>query len=162
MDTGTVCFGVDIGKKGAIVSVDLEGTCLYGTDMYADDDELTHYWQLIAKSHPSVQIVVEKVWSNPKWGRRHCFEFGRQKGRAECAITAAGLSFHRVTPTGWQGHFDMHKTPFERSGSKGQTAWKKRLQQLAIKIFDGRVTLSQADAYLLAEYCRQRTLEEWK
>lgn len=161
MADGTICIGVDPGKRGAIVLLNWDGSINYRTDMYADDDELTHFWQLLAKSHPSIYVVVEKVWSNPKWGRRHCFEFGRQKGRIECAITAAGLDFKRITPTTWQKHFGMQKTPFERSGSKGQTAWKKRLQRKAIEIFDGSVTLSQADAFLMAEYCRQRTMEEW-
>ena len=159
---GTVCVGVDPGKTGAIVLLWTDARIIDAWDMPQDDDELSDLWHTLAKSYPSVEIVVEKVWSNPKWGRRHCFEFGRQKGRIEMAITAAGFSFRRVTPTTWQRFFEMQKTPFERSGGKGQRDWKKRLHALAKQKFNGRVTLSQADAWLMAEYCRLNTLEEWK
>lgn len=162
MDNSTRCYGVDPGKTGAIVGVDIDSGTPRGLDMPMDDDELCAFWRDTAVIHSHVEIVVEKVWSNPVWGRRHCFEFGRQKGRIECSITAAGLTFRRITPTDWQGYFDMHKTPYERSGGKGQREWKKRLQALAILKFNGRVSLSQADAWLMAEYCRLRTLEEWK
>jgi len=162
MGDGTVCFGVDPGKKGAIVGVQLDARLVSGIDMPVDDEELTVFWHTVAKCHSSVQIVVENVWSNPKWGRRHCFEFGRQKGRIECAITAAGLDFRRITPTEWQRYFDLKKTPFERIGYKGQKEWKTRLWAEAKAKFNGRVSLSQADAFLMAEFCRRRTLEEWK
>ena len=162
MHDGTVCFGNDPGKKGAIVGIYLDATVLFGVDMPQDDSELADFWHTVAFTHSHVEIVVEKVWSNPKWGKRHCFEFGRQKGRIEMAITAAGLDFRRITPTGWQRYFGMQKTPFEQSGYKGQKEWKTRLWTLAKTKFNGRVTLSQADAYLMAEYCRLNTLEEWK
>lgn len=162
MDDGTVCYGVDPGKKGAIVGLDLDARLVCNIDMPVDDEELADVWHAVAKRYPSVQIVVEKVWSNPKWGRRHCFEFGRQRGRIEQAITSAGLKYRRITPTGWQGHFGLKKTPFERQGYKGQKEWKNRLWAEAKERFNGRVTLSQADAFLMAAYCCQRTLEEWK
>jgi hypothetical protein len=162
IDRATRCYGVDPGKLGAIVGLDLDSGNACGIDMPVDEAELAALWQSIAHDYPTVEIVVEKVWSNPKWGRRHCFEFGRQKGRIEMAITSAGLPFRRITPVGWQGFFDMHKTPYERSGGKGQREWKKRLQQLAKLKFNGRVSLSQADAWLMAEYCRLHTLEGWK
>jgi len=152
-------YGADPGKTGAIVSLSEDARVLFGVDMPTDDEELADLWHTVAKSTADIYVVVEKVWSNPVWGKRHCFEFGRQKGRIEMAIVAAGLSFFRIQPTTWQGHFGMHKTPEERQGYQGQRLWKKRLQAKAIEIFDGRVTLSRADAYLLAEYCRQSVLE---
>lgn len=161
MDSTTVCFGVDPGKAGAIVGLLLSGKVLHGIDMPVDELELVVFWQTVAVCHSDVEIVVEKVWSNPQWGKRHCFEFGRQRGRIETAITAAGFEFRRIPPTTWQKFFGMQKTPFERTGYKGQREWKKRLQALAIEKFDGRVTLSRADAYLQAEYCRLITLEGW-
>ncbi len=161
MDPTTVAFGVDPGKTGAIVGLTLAGKVLHGIDMPVDEVELCAFWQLIAHNHSSVEVVVEKVWSNPKWGKRHCFEFGRQRGRIETAITAAGLDYRRVPPTTWQRYFGMKKTPFEKIGYKGQKEWKKRLQALAVEKFDGRVTLSRADAYLQAEYCRLNTMEGW-
>jgi len=139
MDDGTVCYGVDPGKKGAIVGLRLNGERICAEDMPVDDDELADVWHTIAKCFSSVQIVVEKVWSNPKWGKRHCFEFGRQKGRIEMAITAAGFSFRRIPPTTWQRYFGMQKTPFERSGYKGQKEWKNRLRQLAVSKFNGQI-----------------------
>ena len=152
-------YGADPGKTGAIVSLREDASVVFGVDMAQDDEELADLWHSVAKSTADIYVVVEKVWSNPIWGKRHCFEFGRQKGRLEMSITSAGLSFFRIQPTTWQGFFGMHKTPEERSGYKGQRLWKKRLQALAINIFDGRVTLSRADAYLMAEYCRQNVLE---
>jgi len=160
MDSEIVCFGVDPGKLGAIVSVKRDGAAIFGIDMPVDDTELAGLWQSAARKNPVVAIIVEKVWSNPLWGKRHCFEFGRQRGRIEMAITAAGLSFKLVSPITWQRYFGMQKTPFEKSGYKGQREWKKRLWMLAKTKFNGSVTLSQADAYLIAEYCRLNTLEE--
>ncbi len=161
MDDGTICFGCDPGKTGAIVGLGLDATVVLGVDMPTDDAELADLWHTLAVDHSSVQIVVEKVWSNPKWGKRHCFEFGRQKGRLEMAITAAGFEFRRIPPTVWQRYFGMQKTPFERSGYKGQKEWKNRLKALAVEKFNGRVSLAQADAWLMAEYCRLNTKEEW-
>ncbi len=162
MDDGSVYCGSDPGKTGANVCLTYDGTVVFGDDMPTDDEELADLWRSVAKSYPSVYITVEKVWSNPKWGKRHCFEFGRQKGRLEMAITAAGLTFRRIQPTVWQRYFGMQKTPFEQSGCKGQKEWKNRLKALAVKKFNGSVSLSQADAWLMAEYCRLNTLEEWK
>ena len=162
MVTGTRVYGADPGKLGAIVGLDLDGGSPYSIDMPLDDDELAAVWRAIPERSPIVEIVVEKVWSNPKWGKRHCFEFGRQKGRLEMAITAAGLTFRRIQPTVWQRYFGMQKTPFEQSGYKGQKEWKNRLKALAVKKFNGSVSLSQADAWLMAEYCRLNTLEKWK
>ena len=160
-DDGTVCFGADPGKTGAIVGLTLEATVVVAIDMPSNDEDLAKFWYSIAEAHSDVQVVVEKVWSNPKWGKRHCFEFGRQKGRLEMAITAAGFTFRRIPPTVWQRYFGMQKTPFERSGYKGQKEWKNRLKALAVEKFNGRVSLAQADAWLMAEYCRLNTLEEW-
>ncbi len=162
MDNETRCYGVDPGKTGAIVGLDLDAGNPFSCDMPVDDEELADLWHTIAKFNPSIEITLEKVWSNPIWGRRHCFEFGRQKGRIEMAITAAGLSFRRIPPTTWQRYFGMQKTPYERSGYKGQREWKNRLKALAVSKFNGSVTLPQADAWLMAEYCRLNTLEEWK
>ncbi len=160
MQDGTVCFGADPGKAGAIVGLHLDASVIFGVDMPQDDTDLADLWHSIAKSYTNVHVVVEKVWSNPIWGKRHCFEFGRQKGRIEMAIASAGLDFWRITPTTWQKHFELSKTPYERAEKyKGQRVWKKRLHQLAISKFDGRVTLSQADAYLIAEYCREAVLK---
>jgi len=162
MGDGTICAGVDPGKTGAFVLLGTDAQIIEAWDMPQDDGELSTTWQSFAYAYPNMEIVVEKVWSNPKWGKRHCFEFGRQKGRIEMAITAAGFSFRRIPPTTWQRYFNMQKTPFERSGYKGQKEWKNRLRQLAVSKFNGRVSLSQADAWLMAEYCRLNTLEEWK
>jgi len=152
--------GVDPGKSGAIVVLDSTGVVLSGVDMPQNDADLSVLWDDILGSDTRVHVVVEKVWSNPVWGKRHCFEFGRQKGRVEQAITSAKGTYKRIPPTTWQRYFEMVKTPAERNGgSKGQREWKKRLQRKAIEFFDGRVTLSRADAYLLAEYCRRNVLE---
>lgn len=152
--------GCDPGKAGAVVSIFADGSVDFGCDMPQDDEGLATLFATlegtIGSTCSAVHVVVEKVWSNPMWGKRHCFEFGRQKGRLEQAITSAGLDFFRITPTTWQKSFGMSKTPYERAEKyKGQREWKKRLHQLAISKFDGRVTLSQADAWLIAEYCRE-------
>ena len=134
MDDGTVCFGCDPGKTGAFVGLRLDASVVCSHDMPTDDMELAQLWHSFAVAHPSISCVVEKVWSNPKWGKRHCFEFGRQKGRLEMAITAAGIDFRRIPPVTWQRYFGMQKTPFERSGGKGQREWKNRLKALALQL----------------------------
>lgn len=161
MGNRTVCAGVDPGKTGAFVLLWPDAGVIGAWDMPQDDEQLSAVWQSFAVDYPNMEITVEKVWSNPRWGKRHCFEFGRQKGRIEMAITSAGFTFRRIPPTVWQRYFGMQKTPFERSGGKGQREWKNRLKLLAVDKFNGRVSLAQADAWLMAEYCRLNTLEEW-
>ena len=110
-------LGVDPGKTGAIVSLFADGTVGVVKSMPQDDELLRDFWSDLADTtrvdDDPVWIVCEKVWSNPFWGKRHVFEFGRQKGRIEQAITSAGLSYYRITPTTWQKHFGMKKTARE-------------------------------------------------
>jgi len=144
--------GVDPGKRGAIVILRPRGKVELAVDMPEDDDELGDLWHTIALHDARMVIAVEKVWGNQKWGGRHNFEFGRQRGRVEQAIVSAALTFEHVTPTRWQRYFEMFKTPAERKG--GQTKWKKRLQRKAHEIFDLDMPVPQADAFLIAEWAR--------
>ena len=116
--------------------------------MPTDDELLRDLWSGVAvatrMADDRVWIVCEKVWSNPFWGKRHVFEFGRQKGRIEQAITSADLSYYRITPTTWQGHFGMKKTARERKDSVGQRIWKKRLWALAEKLKPAPITAAPA------------------
>ena len=162
---GTDWFmGVDPGKTGANVVLNSSGLVCIIESMPQDDELLRNFWSGVVEDagveYDKLWIVCEKVWSNPFWGKRHVFEFGRQKGRIEQAITSAGLSYYRITPTTWQNHFDMKKTARERKDSVGQRIWKKRLWALAQKQNPGvDITLAQADAVLIAEYCRNNKQE---
>lgn len=79
------------------------------------------------------------------------FAFGKSFGMCYMALIAAGIPFDLVAPRTWQNEFAI-------SRDKGEThsKWKGRLRGIAQRLFPRlRVTLSTADALLLAEYARR-------
>ena len=137
--------GVDPGKKGAIVIIDEDRIVVDHDDMPDTDTTLFLLLQDLKRAwNPTT--FIERVWGNPGWGGRQCFEFGRQKGRAEMGLEAAGFRFASVPPTVWQKFFELFKTPEERRKG-GQVKWKKRLCRFAEDLFDCSIPLQQAEVF---------------
>jgi hypothetical protein len=83
----------------------------------------------------------------------HMFNFGANFGAARmAAVAATGHDPLLVTPLTWQRGLGISP----RGKKEDQARWKNRLKDLAQEMFPGvRVTLSTADALLIAEYCRR-------
>jgi len=86
-------------------------------------------------------------------GATSAFTFGMGYGGLRMALIAAGIPFETITPGKWQKHFGLI-TP---KGKDLTTGEKKNIHKArAQELFPGmKVTQYNADAILLAEYCRQ-------
>jgi hypothetical protein len=82
------------------------------------------------------------------------FKFGKNCGWIEMAFLASlHIEVEQVHPKVWQSKLNIPK----RMPGEKKYAWKSRLRDEAQKRFpDTRITVSTADALLIAEYCRQK------
>lgn len=79
------------------------------------------------------------------------FVFGYGTGVIGGALAALRYEVHRVRPQTWQKAFSLKSKPTE-----SKVAWKNRLKSLAQDLFPNiKVTLSTADALLIAEFGRR-------
>lgn len=160
-------IGIDPGKTGAI--------CWLVEDEPGVFDELSgvvkmspterDVWQLISSlNNPANFAFIEKVHAMPgrkatkgkerqSMGASSAFTFGMGYGGLRMALIAAGIPFETITPGKWQKHFGLI-TPKGKDLSTGQkkNIHKARAQELFPNL---KVTQYNADAILLAEYCRQ-------
>jgi hypothetical protein len=79
------------------------------------------------------------------------FAFGKSYGSLLMALTASGIAFKEVPPRVWQRGVGIAP----RKKSETRTQWKNRLRDHAQLLFPRlKVTLSVADALLIAAYCK--------
>lgn len=152
-----IFIGIDPGKGGAIAWIDGAGLSVIGmpesgADVRALLGALVGL-RTDGKVPPeSVRAVIEKVGGGmhaKREGRQmgvvSAFTFGQAVGRIYGAIEAIGLPFEVVAPQRWQKALGCM--------TKGD---KHVSQRRARQLFpSGKVTLKNADAILLAEYCRR-------
>ena len=143
-----IIIGLDPGASGGMAVLgDCEVTTLKFDTMTPREiyDEL---WDLSLLGLP-VKAYLEKVHGMP--GCRGQFEFGVKYGWLQMALIAARIPFELVPPQTWQRGVGM-------AGLKGEKADRKRqLKARAQELFPSiKVTLSDADALLIAEYGRRK------
>lgn len=144
--------GVDPGKKGGIAVI-TDSEVVLCEPMPKTKKDVWELVKEVQKYRPTLTLV-EKVHSMPGQGVKSTFTFGRGYGWLEMAFTAADLRLEDVTPQTWMKGL---KIP-SRSG-KSKTEHKNLLKEKAQGLFPNvTVTLSTADALLIAEYLRRRTL----
>jgi len=142
-------IGVDPGKTGGIVIIDSTSLVIevFKTPETIRDfiDRLTPYM------NESVFCLTEKVSSMPQNGGKANYTFGYINGVLHTVLTTTGIPFELVTPRTWMKSYMMKK-----GKSEGNTQWKNRLKQKAQMLFPKeKVTLWNADALLIAEYCKR-------
>jgi len=143
-------IGVDPGKSGAIAvleDVKVLATVKMPTNM-DQYDEL-----FVGKMFDASAIaVVEKVHAMPGQGVTSMFNFGYSVGRLHASLECHEIPYHLETPRTWMKWHGVKK-----SKSESGTQWKNRLKDLAIRLFpDEKIYLWNADALLIAYYCRER------
>ena len=145
-------IGVDPGKSGAIVVLDEMDPGvpeIFKTD-YPLDLYIERFYDCVCANGVA---VLEKVHAMPGQGVTSMFTFGRNFGQLEMFLEGLSLNggWHHVTPQQWQKFFDLFKKEGETKTQK-----KNRHKKLAKKLFPGvDVTHANADALLIAEYCRR-------
>ncbi len=147
-----VYIGIDPGKSGAIAA------------LVEFQDELGRYaefvhWMKNAETEQDLSqwvagllvkddenfAYIENVHSTPQMGVTSAFTFGDSNGFLRGLLTAHQIPFERVTPQKWQKVMGCL--------SKGD---KNVTKAAAQRIFPReRITHANADALLLAEYCRR-------
>lgn len=157
----SVYIGADPGKGGAIAWLgngDSENDQIIEViNMPETDREL---WQLVydldkyaTRYKYALHAIIERVSAGgvrtgegkARMGATSAFTFGQQVGRLHMAFTAAGIPYDIATPQRWQAALGCLT-----KGDKHVS--KRRAEQL----FPGvKVTLKNADALLIAEYCRR-------
>ena len=81
------------------------------------------------------------------------YKFGRNAGLLAMALTASGIPYEEVTPGVWQRGLGIPCR--KKDEPKGR--FKNRLKAHSQKLFPlEHITLSTADAVLIAEYCRRK------
>jgi crossover junction endodeoxyribonuclease RuvC len=137
-------LGVDPGMSGAIALVGEAGQPVNWFGLGHSPFEV---YEWLSGYRPGF-AVLEQVHAMPKQGVSSTFKFGTSYGRCEMLLAACQVPFDRVTPAKWQQAM--------RCRSKGDKNVTKRR---AIELFPGiKITHRNADAFLLAEFCRRLRL----
>jgi hypothetical protein len=140
-------FGVDPGQSGAIACLEIFNgravvVCCKNSETEAD---LHQFLDEMSGAACAKFAYIERVHSMPKQGVASSFKFGQSYGFLRGLLIACGIPFEEVSPVKWQTAMGCRS-----GGDKNVT--KARAQQL---FPDVKVTHANADALLLAEYCRR-------
>lgn len=157
---GRLFIGIDPGASGALAVLDGSVTATASPRTERD------LWDWISRFGPWIDgelreeplhafAVIEKVQGYI--GLAHpgsaMFKFGVSYGGLRMALIAAGIPFEEVAPQRWQRALGI--APRRKDESRGQ--FKNRLKARAQQLFPHvSVTLANADALLIAEYCRRQ------
>jgi pantothenate kinase len=144
-----IFIGVDPGQSGAVVALSEGGAVI--RCVKNDSTERDTFDAFCGYETEDVFAMIERVHSMPKQGVAACFTFGRSYGFLRGCLIGSGVSFEEVTPQKWQRVMGIPSIKGEaKSDHKKRT--KARAQQLFPR---ERVTHANADALLIAEYCRR-------
>lgn len=145
-------LGIDPGKSGGMAV--LHGPDVDAVAMPKTEGDILH-WILACNYNYRSIAVIEKV--SGFIGQGHpgsaMFNFGCGYGGLRMALLASAIPFEETAPRRWQKAMGI--PPRKRAESK--TQWKNRLKARAQQLFPGiDVTLSTADALLIALYCKRK------
>lgn len=99
----------------------------------------------------NIFLMKERVSSRPMNGGKANFTFGYNIGVLEASLSFVGIPYQDITPQTWMKWYMLKKEKTETGPQ-----WKGRLKLRAQEIFpDQKITLWNADAFLIAEYCRR-------
>ena len=140
-------MGLDPGSNGGVVVLD-EGKQVIAVFKTPDN---IHDWVEKLAPFSGVMCITEKVHSMPGNGGKADFSFGYTVGTTHSCLTFSNIPYQEITPQTWMKMFSLKK---EKTQSK--TEWKNTIKNMAIQMFpDQKVTLWNADAFMIAEYCRR-------
>ena len=139
--------GIDPGASGAIAVIDGDSQVCGVIKNSETPGDLSAFLLSYVSTH-RVWALIEQVSAMPKQGVSSTFKFGTSYGMLQGLLVAHGVVWQNVTPRIWQSEMRCLT-----KGNKNIT--KAAAQQLWPK---EKITHATADALLLAELCRRRTL----
>lgn len=146
-------IGIDPGAHGGIAVLHANGDVFDIVTMPDTPLEIFLYLQDVKSQAESVIALLENVGHGiPGQSSSATAKFARHCGHLEMALISLSIPTSMVTPNKWMRHFQLG-----RSSDYTKTEWKNRLKAKAQQIFPSlgrKVTLSTADALLMAEYLR--------
>lgn len=167
-----ILVGIDVGKDGGIVAMDIDGNILLKSGIPKEKDRYSHYHKMYAilkqvrvlnGFNNDIVVGIEDVHSLYGMSAKSNFSFGGIKDAKVMACVALGYEFHLVQPKVWQKGVwceeDIVLQGNKRSRDTKATSlnaakrlWPKedfRKSSRSKNPHDGIV-----DAALIAEYCR--------
>jgi len=149
-DKKIIFVGCDPGQSGGFVALDENRIVL---DVFkTPPDRVSFINKMNELSRVgNLFLVKERVHSQPKHGGKANFTFGYNIGVLETCLTISKIPFQDITPQTWMKTFMLKK-------EKGETgsSWKNRIKNKAQELFPNqKVTLWNADAFMIAEFCRR-------
>lgn len=146
-----IFIGCDPGQAGGFVVIDEDQKVM---EVFKTPDNRVEFISKlvdIKDKYPSAFLIKERVHSQPVHGGKSNFTFGYNIGVLETCLTMSKIPFQDITPQTWMKMYMLKKEKGEP-----QTSWKNRLKARAQELFpDQKVTLWNADAFLIAEFCRR-------
>jgi hypothetical protein len=150
LDMKKVIIGCDPGTNGAFVVMSYDGDIVEVLKTPATISDFKKTTMRLAASYDIRMVVKEKIHSRPTNGAKANFTLGMNIGILETCLIFSGIPFTDITPQTWMKTYMLKKEKSETN-----TQWKNRLKDKALRMFPKqRVTLWNADAILIAEYCR--------
>lgn len=148
-----VYLGIDVGGSGAVCLMSEDSKIIDITLNKETDADVAHaIWQA-KEMYDVVHCMIENVHSMPKQGVSSSFKFGESKGFLRGLLVAYKIPFTFVTPQRW-----MKESGIILDSSRTKTEKKNMLKQRAQQLYpEHKITLANADAILLARYCRNTT-----
>lgn len=146
-------LGLDPGTQGAISIVDSTGRAVASLRFSKVTPHEVADW--LRRWAPRVRTAILEhaqpmTKKGVKQGVSSTFKFGKAAGMAEAMLVATGIPYETMAPSKWQGALSCR--------TKGDKNVTKRL---AMKLFPDQardIVHENADAWLLAEYCRRRSM----
>jgi len=153
------CYGWDPGANGAVCCISLDHSNIIKQvesirfSKHSDNDVLDFIARNKAKLKDPTRCFgyIERVSAMPGQGVSSTFKFGTAYGKALMAMLASGINFELVTPSQWQKEFGLTKKG--QSKTEHKNALKQHAQR-QFAAFNPSIVLENADAYLLALYCK--------
>jgi Holliday junction resolvasome RuvABC endonuclease subunit len=143
-----VYIGIDPGKSGSIAAIVEHGESQYIhwlKNAETEQDLSQWVWQLLGDKPEDHFAYIENVHSTPQMGVTSAFTFGDSLGFLRGLLTAHQIPFEKVTPQKWQKVMGC----LSKSDKNVTKAAAQRLFPRE------KITHANADALLLAEYCRR-------
>lgn len=147
-------IGIDPGSSSGCIAIisDIDGVELLHSIEF--DKHTTREWYDELDQYTvgdDCIAVLEKVHGMPGMSVTAVSTFMKNVGHIEMALIALGIPFKEVTPQTWMKYYNL-----KREKDESKTDWKRRLREHLQRIMpEFRVTNNNADAMLIAKYCKE-------
>mgnify|MGYP003110907314 CR=1 FL=1 len=141
-----VFLGLDPGKSGSCALQTATGETLWFRFDQGTPSEF-YDWLHNYASHIKCGLI-ERVSSSPQMGVVSAFSFGESYGIVQGILIGAGVSFEFIAPAKWQRPMGCM--------SKGDKNVTKRRAQELFPEYRKEIVHANADAILIAEYCKRK------